>query len=90
MTVKNKHELAEEFSNRQDDHYPNLPYKQMEKEAWLAGYEVLELRLESAEQLLREFADYENPNEPKGVCWPASDYMKKARSHFQKWDKGGA
>lgn len=35
--------------------------------------------LRVAVEALSEFADYDNPNQPKAVCWPASEYMKKSR-----------
>jgi hypothetical protein len=28
---------------------------------------------------LSDFADYDNLYQPKDVCWPASEYMKKSR-----------
>ena len=31
-------------------------------------------------ECIEEFADLTNPNEPKYVCWPTSEYMKKARN----------
>lgn len=36
---------------------------------------------------LTEFADFENPNDPKRVCWPASDYMKKSREAIKADDE---
>lgn len=46
---------------------------------------IIELldRLERYEKALVEMADYENPNEPNRVCWPASDYMRKAREALE-------
>lgn len=85
MTAKNKHELAEEYSNSQDDHYPNLPYKQMEKEAWLSGYESLEARLESAEAVIKEAEKYcdtgcvEQKHGPGNLSWIISEYLEKHR-----------
>lgn len=41
--------------------------------------EELEAKLRIAEATLVEFADYENPNDPKDICSPKSEYMKEAR-----------
>ena len=46
---------------------------------------IIELldRLERYEKALIEFADYDNQYEPNMVCWPASEYMKKAREALE-------
>lgn len=46
---------------------------------------IIELldRLERYEKALIEFADYDNQYEPNMVCWPASDYMRKAREALE-------
>lgn len=44
--------------------------------------EVLD-RLERYREALIEFADYDNQYEPNMVCWPASDYMRKAREALE-------
>jgi hypothetical protein len=35
--------------------------------------------LREAVKALSDFADYDNLYQPKDVCWPASEYMKKSR-----------
>lgn len=42
-------------------------------------------QLESYEEQLIEFADYENPVEPKYVCWPSNEIMKKSRAALAKY-----
>lgn len=41
-------------------------------------------RIEKLEAALTQMADFENPNEPERVCWPACDYMRKAREALKE------
>lgn len=41
-------------------------------------------RIEKLEAALTEMADFDNPNEPERVCWPACDYMRKAREALKE------
>lgn len=47
-------------------------------------YEANTRALLMAIEALERFADYDNPNEPKNVCWPASEYIKQARKALDK------
>lgn len=47
----------------------------------------LHAALIEAVKALEEFADFDNQYEPKMVCWPASEYMKKSRIALAKIDE---
>ena len=47
----------------------------------------LHAALIEAVEALEEFADFDNQYEPKMVCWPASEYMKKSRIALAKIDE---
>ncbi len=47
----------------------------------------LHAALIEAVEALEEFADFDNQYEPKMVCWPASEYMRKSRIALAKIDR---
>lgn len=92
MTAKNKHGLAEEYADSKGTRgstYGKSAWWKPRRDAYLAGYESLEARLESAERLLKDFRDnWDCDSDAHKYGTPCR--CCEARSHFEKWDKGGA
>lgn len=83
MTRKEKLEKAlafDEFAGMKNDYVEGRQFENRR----LAP---LHAALIEAVEALEEFADFDNQYEPKMVCWPASEYMKKSRIALAKIDE---